>query len=148
MKQKLYFFSLIGWSISTLIVLLNLFEIDLVKIIPLLWIVFIGVFISSGSSIFYAKNNSVINDYEYDNNQFLNSGIPLIPFFEKAPNWILGILGISFFSAIIFFSKTFKETDISSSILSSGFFGMSMLFYSTSILIFNRLIEWERNEVD
>lgn len=148
MKQKLYFFSLIGWSISTLIVLLNLFEIDLVKIIPLLWIVFIGVFISSGSSIFYAKNNSVINDYEYDNNQFLSAGIPLIPFFEKAPNWILGILGISFFSAIIFFSKTFKENDMSSSILSSGFFGMSMLFYSISILIFNRLIEWERNEVD
>ena len=71
MKQKLYIFSLIGWSISTLIVLLNLFEIDLVKKIPFLWIVFIGVFISSGSSFFYAKNNSVVNDYEYDNNQFM-----------------------------------------------------------------------------
>ena len=121
MKQKLYIFSIIGWSISALIVLVNLFEIDLVKKNPFLWIVFIGVFISSGSSIFYAKNNSIVNDYEYDNNQFLNSGIPLMPFFEKAPNWILGILGISFFSAIIFFSKTFKETDMSSSILSSGF---------------------------
>jgi hypothetical protein len=148
MKQKLYIFSIIGWSISALIVLVNLFEIDLVKKNPFLWIVFIGVFISSGSSIFYAKNNFIVNDYEYDNNQFLNSGIPLMPFFEKAPNWILGILGISFFSAIIFFSKTFKETDMSSSILSSSFFGMSMLFYSISILIFNRLIEWERNEVD
>ncbi len=148
MKQKLYIFSLIGWSISTLIVLLNLFEIDLVKKIPFLWIVFIGVFVSSGSSFFYAKNNSVVNDYEYDNNQFLSSGIPIIPFFEKAPNWILGIVVLSFFSAIIFFSKTFKETDMSFSILSSGFFGMSMLFYSISILIFNRLMEWERNEVD
>jgi hypothetical protein len=148
MKQKLYIFSLVGWSISALIVLLNLFEIDLVKKNPFLWIVFIGVFISCGSSFFYAKNNSVVNDYEYDNNQFLSSGIPLIPFFEKAPNWILGLVGLSFFSAIIFFSKTFKETEMSSSIFSSGFFGMSMLFYSISILIFNRLIEWERNEVD
>ena len=62
MKQKLYIFSLIGWSISALIVLLNLFEIDLVKKFPFLWIVFIGVFISCGSSLFYAKNNSVVNE--------------------------------------------------------------------------------------
>ncbi|WP_396191168.1 hypothetical protein [Flavobacterium sp.] len=72
MKQKLYIFSLVGWSISALIVLLNLFEIDLVKKNPLLWIVFIGVFISCGSSFFYAKNNPIVNDYEYDNNQFLS----------------------------------------------------------------------------
>ena len=148
MKQKLYIFSLTGWSISALIILLNLFEIDLVKKFPFLWIVIIGVFISVGSSLFFAKNNSVITDYEYDNNQFLNSGIPLMPFFEKAPNWILGILGISFLSAIIFFSKSFNETDLSNSILSNGFFGMSMLFYSISILIFNRILEWEKNEVD
>ena len=109
---------------------------------------FVGVFISCGFSIFYAKNNSVVNDYEYDNNLFLDSGIPLIPFFEKAPNWILGILGLSFFSAIISISKIYQQTDMSNSVSSSDLFGMTMLFYSISILIFNRLIEWEKNEVD
>lgn len=148
MKQKLYIFSLIGWSISLLIVLLTLFEIDLVKKYPFLWAVFVGVFISFGFTIFYAKNNSVVNDYIYENDLFLDSGIPLIPFFEKAPNWILGILGLSSFLAIIIFYKAFQQRHMSNSISSSALFGMAMLFYSISILIFNRLIEWEKNKVD
>ena len=147
MKQKLYIFSLIGWSVSTLIVTTTFFETDLLKIFPILWTLFVGVFIAFAPALFYAKNNSKISDFEYENNSF-NSGIPLIPFIENAPNWILGIIGLSFIVAIVFFSKLFNSNEASNFILTRGFFGMAMLFYSIAILIYKRLIEWEDSEFE
>jgi hypothetical protein len=177
MKQNLYNLSLIGWSLTTSIILLSLFEINLLEKFPFLFILFAGVFIVFFLAIFYAKNNERIMEYEYDNNTMWGSGgVSLIPFFENAPHWILAIVGLSFVSAIIFFSQTFgTETGTAEMINSKyfltshgrvlreitendykkikllidrGFFGMTMLFYSIPILVFKRLIEWENNETE
>ena len=170
MKQKLYILSLIGWSITTVIVLLTLIKINLVEIFPFLFILFIGVFVVLIPSILYTKNNQKIIECKYENNIFGSNSIPLIPFIENTPNWILGILGLSFFTAIICFSKSLNiegSTEIINGnffltnrgtlireITKSeykyiglenirGFFGVAMLFYSISILIYKKLIEWE-----
>jgi hypothetical protein len=176
MKQKLYILSLIGWSITTSIVLLTLFEINLVEIFPFLFILFIGVFIVFIPSVLYAKNNEKIMEYEYDNNTLLSSNsVTLFPFFENIPHWILGILGLSFLAAIICFSKslnlegtaeiindkyvlTIRGTlirEISKNEFENikllnirGFFGMAMLFYSIPILVYKKLIEWENIETE
>ncbi len=170
MKQKLYILSLIGWSITTSIVLLTLFKINLVAIFPSLFILFIGVFVVLIPSFLYTKNNEKIIEYKYENNIFGSNSVPLIPFFENTPNWILSILGLSFFTAIICFSKSLN-IEGSTEIINGkffltnrgtlireitkneykyielenirGFFGVAMLFYSISILIYKKLIEWE-----
>ena len=106
MKQKLYTLSLIGWSLTTIIVLLTLFKINLVEKFPFLFILFAGIFIVFIPCVLYAKNHEKIMEYEYDNNTIFSSGsVPLIPFFENVPNWLLGILGLSFITAIICLSK-------------------------------------------
>lgn len=176
MKQKLYILSVIGWTLTTSIVLLSLFKINLVEKFPYLFILFGGIFIVLIPAIFYAKNNKKIMEYEYDNNIIFNSGsIPLAPFFKNASNWILTILGLSFFTAIICFSKSLHgegSTEIINSkyflinrgniireiteneyekinlIIIRGFFGMAMLFYSIPILVYKKLIEWDNNDTE
>ncbi|WP_448362705.1 hypothetical protein [Flavobacterium sp.] len=176
MKQKLYILSLIGWSITASIVLLTLFKINLVEIFPFLFILFIGVFVVFIPSVLYAKNNEKIMEYKYDNNTLLSSNsVPLIPFFENTPNWILGILGLSFLTAIICFSKSLNLEGTAEIINGKffltnrgtlireiakseyeniklqnirGFFGMAMLFYSIPILVYKKLIEWENIETE
>ncbi len=97
MKQKLYILSLIGWSLTAVTMLLTLFRINLVGKFPFLLILFPGIFVVLIPCILYAKNNERIVEYEYDNDMVFSSGsIPLIPFFEKLPNWIIGMLGLSF----------------------------------------------------
>ncbi|WP_140485089.1 hypothetical protein [Flavobacterium sp. GSA192] len=176
MKQKLYILSVIGWTLTTSIVLLSLFKINLVEKFPYLFILFGGIFIVLIPAIFYAKNNEKIMEYEYDNNIIFNSGsIPLAPFFKNASNWILTILGLSFFTAIICFSKSLHSegsTEIINSkyflinrgniireiteneyekinlLIIRGFFGMAMLFYSIPILVYKKLIEWDNNDTE
>ena len=177
MKQKLYNLSLIGWLLTTSIILLSLFKINLVEKFPFLFILFAGVFIVFIPCVFYAKNNERIMEYEYYNNTLFGSGnVPLITFFENAPNWILAIICLSFISAIIFFTQSFRTETGTAEIINSkyfltnhgrvireiteneyksiklvtfrGFFGMAMLFYSIPTLVYNRLIEWENNETE
>jgi len=174
MKQILYKLSVIGWSLTTLIVLLSLIEINLVGKFPFLFILFAGFFIVTIPSIFYAKNNERIMEYEYDNNtKFGSGGVPLIPFFKNAPNWILAIIILSFISAVTFFSQSFNTEIGTVEIINSKYFlinhgkvirelteneytknkfltiraifGLAMLFYSIPILVYKRLIEWENS---
>lgn len=176
MKQKLYILSLVGWTLTTSIILFSLFKINLAEKSPYLFVLFGGAFIVCIPSIFYAKNHEKIMEYEYDNNTIFNSGrVPLIPFFENAPNWILAILGLSFFTALICFSKSLN-TEGTTVITNSkyfltnhgniireiteneykkinllnirGLFGIAMLFYSIPILIYKKLIEWNNNETE
>lgn len=174
MKQKLYILSLIGWILTTSIVLLTLFKINLLEKFPFLLILFVGIFVVFIPAFLYAKNNDRILEYECDNNSIFGSnGVPLIPFFENVPNWVLGILGLSFTTAIICFSISFNTIGTAQIIngkyfltnrgsiikeiaeneylknkllIIRGIFGIAMLFYSISILVYNKLIEWENNE--
>lgn len=177
MKQKLYYLSLVGWTLSTSVILLSLFKINLVEKFPLLFILLVGVFVVFIPCIFYAKNNERITEYDYENIKLFNSNsMPLIPFFENSPNWILAIIGLSFISVIIFFSQSFSTETGTAEIINSkyfltshgrvlkeinaneydkikllsirGIFGMAMLFYSIPILIYKKLIEWENNETE
>ena len=123
MKQKLYNLSLIGWLLTTSIILLSLFKINLVEKFPFLFILFAGVFIVFIPCVFYAKNNERIMEYEYYNNTLFGSGnVPLITFFENAPNWILAIICLSFISAIIFFTQSFRTETGTAEIINSKYF--------------------------
>lgn len=176
MKQKLYTLSLIGWSLTTIIVLLTLFKINLVEKFPFLFILFAGIFIVFIPCVLYAKNHEKIMEYEYDNNTIFSSGsVPLIPFFENVPNWLLGILGLSFITAIICLSKSFNiegtgqiindkyfltnqgsvikeitkiEYEKNKILDIRGFFGLAMLFYAIPILVYKKLIEWENSDAE
>jgi hypothetical protein len=174
MKQILYKLSVIGWSLSTFIVLLSLIEINLVGKFPFLFILFAGFFVVFIPSFFYAKNNDRIMEYEYENNTLFGSGgVPLIPFFKNAPNWILAIIFLSFILAITFISQSFNVENGTVEIINSKYFltnhgkvireiteneytknkfstiraifGLAMLFYSISILVYKRLIEWKNS---
>ncbi len=143
MKIRLFFTSLIGWFLTSFIVVFSFFEINLVKISPYFLLLIPIAFIDFVVAIIYAKYSNEIIQYDYKNNSLPGSGVPLIPFFEKAPNWILVIVFLSFILTIIFFSKIFNTENVSSKDLVRGLFSMSMLLYSLAILIYKRLLEWE-----
>lgn len=173
MKQKLFIFSIVGWVLCILIPILTFININLLTVTPFLWCLFPGIFIVFIPSIIYAKNNSRIIEYDYDNNNFLQSNsVSLIPFFEKAPSWIITILIMSFLSTIVSFSKLINLDAGTPSIINNEFvleyrgkiikqitksefnelkllnvryfFGFIPLFYAVCILVLNKLIEWDK----
>jgi len=169
MKYKLFITSIIGWTIALIVFVISFFGINLSNTIPCVWLLHVGVFIVFAPAIYFAKDNPRVLIYE-DNDE----GISLTPFFKNAPILILAMIFLSIIFAIYGFMSSsisnngnlefvngnyiLKNEEIIKSItvteynkLKAGvwksFSGMWLIFYSISILIFCRLIEWEKDEL-
>ncbi|MES2544750.1 MAG: hypothetical protein V4548_07685 [Bacteroidota bacterium] len=169
--QKLYIGSIIVFILTAIVNLFAWTDLNFAGRNSLCYILFGFVFIFGGLSIYYEKKHPNLIEHELKNPP--DEGMSLTPFFKDAPLLIKALfvvclidIGLSFFTnsqpnntSADFINgnyllkndegviKTITQIEYNKyqtemvKIFSAG----SMLFYSISILIFNRLIAWEKD---